>query len=142
MFREGVSMSQIHLEGRLNGIQRNRLKRLFNMMYSPSELAEELSINTDQIYSIYVPLGCPHERDQYKHILINGAAFSDWYVKEFAKIPLQNDETFCRTCKKGVKIFQPSTHTKGSITYVLSVCPHCGRKLTKIIEYKRVQNDQ
>lgn len=56
-------MNEIILKGRLDGIQRNRLKSLFDMMYSPRELAEELGINTDQLYGVYLPLGCPEERD-------------------------------------------------------------------------------
>jgi len=132
-----VFMDEMILKGRLNGIQRNRLKGLFNMMYSARELAEEIGISIDQIYCVYVPLGCPEERDNRNHILINGKAFADWYIKAYAKIRLKHDETFCKTCKKAVKIYKPKKHKKGNLEYVLSVCETCGRKLTKIIEYSR-----
>ena len=134
-------MNEFILKGRLDGIQRNKLKSLFDMMYSPRELAEELGINTDQLYGVYLPLGCPEERDEKKHILINGKAFADWYLKVYAKIKLKQDETFCKTCKKGVKIYQPKQKKKGDLVYILSVCPVCGRNLTKIIAYKRGLND-
>ena len=130
-------MSEIILKGRLDGIQRNKLKGLFDMMYSPRELAEELGINTDQLYGVYLPLGCPEVRDEKKHILINGKLFADWYIKVYAKIKLKQDETFCKTCKQGVKIFNPKYKKKGNLSYTLSVCPVCGRNLTKITEYKR-----
>ncbi len=58
--------SNIILQGRLDGRQRNRLKRLLDMMYSPKELSEEIGVNKEQIYRVYVPLGCPHERDIHK----------------------------------------------------------------------------
>ena len=47
-------MAEIILKGRLDIIQRNRLKSLFDMMYSPKELAEEIGIHLDQIYMVYV----------------------------------------------------------------------------------------
>ena len=129
-------MNEIILKGRLDGIQRNKLKGLFDMMYSPRELAEEIGINQDQVYGVYLHLGCPEERDEKKHILINGKAFADWYLKVYAKIKLKQDETFCKTCKKGVKIYQPKKKKKGNLAYTLSVCPVCRRNLTKIISYK------
>ncbi len=106
------------------------------MMYSPRELAEELGINTDQLYCVYMPLGCPEERDEKNHILINGKSFADWYIKVYAKIKLKQDETFCKTCKKGVKIYKPKQKKKDNLSYILSVCPVCGRNLTKITAYK------
>lgn len=135
-------MTKIILKGRLNGMQRNRLKGLFDMMYSPRELAEEIGVHIDQIYNVYVPLGCPEERDGRNHILINGKAFAEWYSKVYVKIKLKQNETFCKTCKKGVKIFKPQQREKGGLVYVLSVCPHCGRKLTKIITAKRGADDK
>ncbi len=119
--------------GRLNGIQRNRLKSLFDMMYSPRELAEEIGIHIDQFYMVYVPLGCPQERDERNHILINGKAFFDWYTKTYTKIHLKSNETFCKTCKQGVKIYKPKKGNNGTAVYVISICPNCGRRLTKII---------
>jgi hypothetical protein len=129
------------LKGRLDGKQRNKLKSLFDMMYSPRELAEEIGMHIDQVYAVYVPLGCPHERDKRDHILINGKAFAEWYSKHYTKIKLAQDETFCLTCKKGVKIIKPEQKRKNDLVYVLSVCPVCGRGLTKIIERQRRVND-
>ncbi len=134
--------SEIILKGRLNGIQRNRLKSLFNMMYSPKELSDEIGIHKDQIYTVYVPLGCPQKRDLRNHLLINGIEFADWYSNVYAKIRLKPNETFCKTCKKGVSIDKPKERKKGSLVYVLSICPHCGRGLTKILSAKEGINDK
>ncbi len=111
------------------------------MMYSPKQLAEEIGFHIDQIYAVYIPLGCPHDRDRKNHILINGEAFAEWYSKVYTKIKLAHDETFCLTCKKGVKIYQAKEQVTSDLVYLLSVCPVCGRKLTKIIEHKRRDND-
>lgn len=126
-------MGEIILRGRLNGIQRNRMKSLFDMFYTPKELADELGISKNQIYMVYVPLGCPVERDAKKHILINGKSFSNWYIKTYPKLHLLRDETFCKTCRTAVKIYKPKKQVKGELTYLLSDCPVCGRHLTKIV---------
>ena len=89
------------------------------------------------MYIVYIPLGCPEERDERNHILINGKVFANWYIKVYTKIKLKQDETFCKTCKKGVGIYQSKKKNKGNLTYILSVCPICKRNLTKIIANKR-----
>jgi len=132
----------ILLCGRLDGRQRNRLKGLFDMLYSPSELANEIGINKDQIYMVYIPYGCLHERDERNHILINGKEFADWYCKIYKKIHLRPNETFCKTCKKPVKLYKSKKTSKGQIIYILSRCPNCGRKLTRIIENSRGMDDR
>ena len=58
------------LKGRLNGRQRLRLGKLLDMLYKPSELAEEIGFAVDQVYRVYVPLGCPRERDSRKRLWI------------------------------------------------------------------------
>lgn len=131
------SIEETLLKGRLNGKQRNRLKRLLDMLYSPSELADEIEINKEQIYRVYIPLGCPNQRDSHNHIWINGHAFLLWYQERYKKIGLEEGETFCKTCRKPVKIIDGEKHTQGEITYLLSVCPVCGRKLTKILASSR-----
>lgn len=129
------------LRGRLDGKQRNRLKRLLDMRYKPSELAEELGISLDQVYRVYLPLGCPHERDINRHISLNGKEFQAWYLEAYQKVKLQEDQTFCKTCKKAVQIFRPNYQVKGNLSYVLSTCPVCGRKLTRIIDYIKGKDD-
>ncbi|KXK15318.1 MAG: hypothetical protein UZ14_CFX002000614 [Chloroflexi bacterium OLB14] len=124
------------LQGRLNGKQKYRMKRLLDMMYSPKELANEIGISTDMIYRGYIPLGCPHERNNLNYILINGKQFLEWYEHAYKKIHLGKDETFCLTCKKGVKIVNQKQMQNKDLVYLLSACPICGRKLTKIIASK------
>jgi hypothetical protein len=125
------------LKGRLDGRQRNRLKRLLDMLYSPKELAEEVGFDKEQVYRVYVPLGCPHERDSRNHLLINGATFIEWYQQQYKKTHLSEGESFCKSCKKAVAIVDGKQQVKDKLTYILSLCPYCGRKLTKIIDCSR-----
>jgi hypothetical protein len=127
----------ILLRGRLDGKQRNRLKGLLDMGYSPNELAEEVGFDKNQVYRVYLPLGCPHERDKHNRILINGLKFFKWYQSVFKKAELGANETFCKTCRKAVPIVAGKEVTKGQLTYILSSCPVCGRSLTRITHSSR-----
>jgi len=125
---------QIELKGRLDGRQRNRLKSLLNMMYRPGELADEVGFSINQIYRVYITLGCPHSRDKRRHIWINGASFAQWYEDFYKKRGLQENESFCRTCRTGVEKINPKRHKKNGLIYEISYCPGCGRKLAKIVD--------
>lgn len=129
--------AEIILRGRLDGKQRNRLKGLLDMLYSPKELAEELDVTIDQVYRVYIPGGCPHERTERNHILINGKQFKTWFEEVYRKIHLGNGEAFCLTCRKAVKVNDPERKQQGRLIYDLCNCPNCGRRLTRIIDHKR-----
>jgi len=125
---------RMELKGRLDGRQRNRLKRLLNMLYTPKELAEEIGITKSQVYRVYIPQGCPHERDSRRHIWINGKEFSQWYQQAYPKVRLKSDEAFCLTCKMAVKIMDPVRQAKNGLIFDECHCPHCGRKLARIVD--------
>ena len=40
-----------------------KLGRLLDMIYKPSEVAEEISVTTSTIYGSYLPAGLPYIRD-------------------------------------------------------------------------------
>ena len=123
----------ILLRGRLNGQQRTRLGKLLDMMYKPSELAEEIGFTVRQVYRVYVPVGCPHEKDHRGRLWINGRMFREWFNEVYKKRKLDRNETFCLTCKKAVKIVDPVKRKEGRLFYWLSDCPNCGRRLARII---------
>lgn len=124
---------EIILKGRLNGTQRNKLVRLLDMLYTPSELANEVGFTRRQVYRVYIPLGCPHSKDDRRHIWINGKDFREWCEQTYPRVSLEQDETFCLTCKKAVKIVNPEKKRKDRLEYWTSKCPRCDRKLTRII---------
>jgi hypothetical protein len=133
----GNSQAEIILAGRLDGQQLTRLIKLLDMLYTPAELAQEVGFTTRQVYRVYIPAGCPHEKDQNKRIWINGKAFREWCLKVYKKVDLSYDETFCLTCRKAVKILNPERKQKGRLIYDVSFCPECGRKLAKIIDKEK-----
>ncbi len=55
----------------------------WDMLYSPTELAELIGINCRQFYFVYIPAGCPHEKDERGYYWINGIAFREWYNEVF-----------------------------------------------------------
>ncbi|MBN1182211.1 MAG: hypothetical protein JXB49_07980 [Bacteroidales bacterium] len=124
---------KIIIRGRLNGTQRNRLSSLMNMMYSPSELADEIGFDRRQVYRVYVPLGCPYERDQHNRIWINGVTFRDWIKQIYQKKDLLPDEAFCIRCKLPIKMKNPVKKENNGLIYYLCECPFCGRRISRII---------
>ena len=130
-------MDEIILKGRLKGYQRMRLGKLLNMLYKPSELAEEIGFTTRQIYRVYIPAGCPHERDTKRNTWINGIDFVAWYEATYPKQTLGEHEAFCLTCKKAVEMINPKKKKKDKLTYWVCNCPTCGRKLTRISEKEK-----
>lgn len=129
--------TKIILQGRLSGTQRNRLTRLLDMMYTPTELSEKIGFERRQVYRVYIPLGCPYqETNNGRRKWVNGKDFREWYLATYTKAPLGENETFCLTCKQAVQIINPEKNQKGRITYLLSNCPVCGRRCTRIIKNK------
>jgi hypothetical protein len=125
--------SAILLKGRLNGNQRNRLARLLNMLYTPREIAEEIGFTVRQVYRVYIPAGCPNFKDQDNHIWINGQLFREWVKEVYQKPEIRQNEAFCMTCKRAVKMIEPERKQEGRLFYYVCKCPKCGRKLARII---------
>jgi hypothetical protein len=132
---------EILLRGRLDGKQKSRLLKLIDMMYKPSELADEVGFNVRQVYRVYVPAGCPHERDHLRRIWINGKAFREWALDVYKKRKLARIEAFCLTCKKAVNVIDPIEKQDGRLIYWLCDCPNCGRKLARIVNREKRGND-
>jgi hypothetical protein len=124
-------------KGRLSGAQRNRLGRLLNMMYTTNELANEIGVSARTVRRIYVPLGCPHTRNQQNHIMINGVAFREWYQGMYKKRSPAEDEAFCLTCGNVVKMVDPSPKELDGLFYVVARCPNCGRNVARFMDMVR-----
>lgn len=133
---------EIILKGRLDGNQKNRLAKLLDMMYSPSELANEIGFTKRQIYRVYIPLGCPHQKDEKNHLWINGKLFRDWVRDLYKKRSLKTNEAFCLTCKKAVLMVGKVRKQKGRLFYFQCKCSNCGRVLIRIITRGKPINDQ
>ena len=125
------------LKGRLNGAQRNRLRKLLDMMYKPSELAKEVGFNVHQVYNVYIPAGCPHERDDRRYLWINGKAFREWTEKTYKKRVIGKNQAYCRTCDLAVDLINPTKHETKDTKYLQAKCPNCGRVITRFVENSR-----
>lgn len=134
---ESDSQAEILLRGRLNAQHKHRLASLLDMMYKPSELAEEVGFTVRQVYRVYVPVGCPHERDQSGRLWINGKAFREWALEVYKKRDLAADETYCLGCRSVVKIANPVQKEKARLVYLLGECPDCGRTVARIVTKRR-----
>lgn len=110
-------------------------------MYKPSELAEEIGFSVRQVYRVYIPAGRPHERDKFRRLWINGKAFREWTFEVYKKHELARNEAFCLTCKKVVKVVDPIEKQERRLIYWLSDCPICGRKLARIVNREKREND-
>jgi len=124
-------------KGRLNGAQRNRLRRLLNMMYTTNELANEIGVSPRMVRRVYVPLGCPHTRNQQNHIMINGVDFRDWYQRMYKKRSPAEDEAFCLICGDTVKMVDPSPKELDGLSYVVAKCSNCGSNIARFIDMVR-----
>jgi uncharacterized protein with PIN domain len=125
--------SVILLKGRLDGIQKTHLLKLLDMLYLPSEIAEEVGFNKRQIQRVYVPAGCPVVEDKKGHIWINGKQLREWILSVYQKQELKQNEAFCLTCKHSFVMRNPDRKQKGNLFYYLAICPECGRKVARII---------
>ena len=117
-----------------------RLGSLLDMLYMPSELAQEVGFAVRQVYRVYVPLGCPCVRSGGR-VWVNGKQFAEWYEATYPKGTLLANEVFCLTCKQAVSIVDPVQNKKGRLLYQVSDCPVCGRKVSKIIDLEVLKNE-
>lgn len=125
------------LRGRLSGVQRMRLGGLLDMLYKPSELAQEIGFSVRQVYRVYIPLGCPCERVAGR-LWINGKSFLEWYEITYPRQSLKENQAFCLTCKMPVSMLDAKRKNKGRLCYWVCNCPHCGRKISRIIERVKI----
>jgi hypothetical protein len=114
-----------------------RLGRILNMMYRPSELAEELCISTETIYRSYLPAGMPYTRDEKGDIWINGKQFVSWAQETIVKNkanrkPLPDNTAWCMRCNRPVELIDPSiVYQNNYIELLQSKCPVCKAKINR-----------
>jgi hypothetical protein len=95
---------------RLTSAQASKLRKLLDMWYRPSELAEEMDMHVNTVYN-HIEQGCPHKRE-HRHIYIRGTVYRDW-VKEqrdTGKVCLAPDEAYCLHCKTPRKFTVVEVH--------------------------------
>lgn len=118
-----------------------RLGRLLNMLYKPTELAQEIGVNEDTIYRSYIPAGLPYIREGHA-IWIHGPAFVQWAKEKSAarrvKNALPDGHAYCIKCDQPVPMVSPRivySNALRKIDILQSTCPHCLRAINRIIKH-------
>lgn len=108
-----------------------KLGRLLNMMYKPSEIAEEIGLNADTIYRSYLPAGLPHTQDEKGDIWIHGPAFVAWAretvsKKKATRVGLPDSHAWCMKCNRPVLMINQKVVFQNRYLEILQArCPDC-----------------
>lgn len=114
-----------------------KLGRLLNMLYKPSEIAEEIGVTTDTICRSYLPAGLPHTRDDKGHVWIHGPAFIAWAKETVSKkktkrAGLPDDHAWCLKCNKPARLVDPIIKPVNRYLELLQArCPSCARTINR-----------
>ena len=114
-----------------------KLGRILNMMYRPSEIAEEIGVITDTVTRSYLPAGLPHERDAQGNVWIHGPAFVAWAKETIARkksqrAGLPEGHAWCMHCKRPVRMIDPKVRTTTRYLEIMqSTCPSCGTSVNR-----------
>jgi hypothetical protein len=114
-----------------------RLGRLLDMLYKPSEIAEEIGVIPDTIYRSYLPAGLPHTRDDDGTIWIHGPAFAAWAretisQKRAKRAGLPDGHAWCLKCNQAVPLINPTVKPSNHYLELLqAACPNCGRTVNR-----------
>lgn len=116
-----------------------KLSRLLDMLYKPSEIAEEIGVTQDTVYRSYLPAGLPHVRDEQDHVWIHGPAFIAWARETISQRKskrkgLGENQAWCMRCNQPVEMNRPKVvHQNRYIRIMQSACPHCKTKVNRAV---------
>ena len=114
-----------------------KLSRLLNMLYKPSEIADEIGVSTDTVYRCYLPAGLPHTRDRKGNIWIHGPAFVSWAretisQKKSKRHGLPDDHAWCMKCNRAVELIHARiVFSNRYIEIVQAHCPDCSTLINR-----------
>ena len=110
-----------------------RANSLLDMLYTPSEMAEELGVEQRSIYSRLIPAGLPHRRDpQTGYIWLHGPEITRWARQLNRKrSKLSENEAYCLKCRRGVSLVDAKRITRGRFRMLQATCPNCGSKVNR-----------
>jgi len=114
-----------------------KLTRLLDMLYRPSEIAEEIGVAQDTVYRSYLPAGLPHIRDAEGHVWIHGPAFISWARetishKKKTRHALPEKQAWCLKCNQPVELISPKIKIINRYIELLQApCPLCHTKVNR-----------
>jgi phage FluMu protein Com len=117
-----------------------RLRGLLNMMYKPSEIAEELGVSVETIYRSYLPAGAPSVVDSKKRVWIHGPAFAKW-VEDYVdhrrgrpRLVMLDSEGYCVMCNTVVAMINSRKRdVKKGVARLTGKCPKCGKVVNRFM---------
>jgi len=128
----------------LKHIQIIRLKRILDMLYKPSELADEIGVNVDTIYRSYIPAGLPCIHSQ-QEIWIHGPTFVAWAEETITKrrrkrAGLPDGHAWCMKCNRAVPLTKPRMiYSNQYIRILQALCPTCQTRINRAEARPEVQ---
>ena len=113
-----------------------RSSSLLPMMYSISELCEELNISRHLMRS-WLQNGLPHHKDQNR-IWIYGREF-DFWITEIRqngkqKEPMKLTQAYCFRCRQRIEITNPKDVFENGNYRRTGTCPQCGGMVNRGIQ--------
>lgn len=105
-----------------------RANGLLDMLYKPSELADELGIPPRVVYDKLVPAGVPHTKDTKGNIWLHGPIVAEW-VRGLTrkKIKLADDHAYCLACRMPVEMVgDRKVVDNGRMPLIHAECGTCG----------------
>ena len=116
-----------------------KLSRLMDMLYKPSEIAEEIGVSVDTVYRSYLPAGLPY-LEQDGQFWIHGPAFIAWArgtisQRKNKRKGMDEDHAWCMKCNRPVMMNRPRAVYQNHYMRILqSACPHCGCKVNRAVK--------
>jgi len=111
---------------------------LLPMLYSVRELSGELGI-PDRTLRDWLEAGAPHQRDELRHIWINGMSFGQWVQdqrKAKRTVKLLDTEAYCLRCRGVVDLISPEKRAlRGKLVQIKGICPKCGCVINRGTRY-------
>lgn len=120
----------------------NRRRKLLDMLYTPSELAETLGVQKSYVYKTLIPSGLVEVvKDETGHVFVSGKSMSNYLrgvqterrEKRENITPLEENEFYCMRCRarKTVSDYVLATDPGGLAK--IARCPECGARMRKYI---------
>jgi hypothetical protein len=103
---------------------------LLNMLYTISDLADDLSVPESDIRN-WLTAGAPHQVNADNQPWINGREFFQWVETQrkqhISGHKLADNEAHCFRCRTAVKLVSPDQHAiQGKLILNKGKCPNCG----------------
>ncbi len=118
---------------------KTRAEGLLDMLYTPQELAEELLIDRQKVYSDLLPAGMPHTQDESGLVWLHGLTVAAWIktIDQRYEVHVPEGHTYCVHCKAAVKLVRATRMPHGKVDLLQAECPQCGSRINRFVRRER-----